>query len=707
MSVATELGLALHPDHLADLRRSGLSDATISAAGIRSLAPTAFSRYLNRGVVEKIRSAYLIPYDAEGSFYRARLFPPVPNGDGHYQRYDQPAGTPPRLYTPGGVRAALADPLVRLLIVEGEKKTLAAHQAGYPSVGIGGLWSWCRDGLPIEDLGRVDWCEREVWLTPDSDVWVRPDLRQPVYALGRELEARGASVAVVKLPPGPEGAKLGVDDLLVSGAVESLEVLPRLALKHAVFGEAAGWWKGWRAKRETDDGAAADAVALLERGETVRTLHPAHDVLDGVLWYGVPAGEALVMLNSDRAMLDARALPHGLVLQHSTLRESSVSRDTALAWHAGRTGSVAATLDALATFIRGLVAFLDARTPVLLAAWVLGTWCHRAVRVFPYLSIRSPEKRCGKTRLLAVLRLIAFNAAPITAVPTEAQLFRGAATSRGTQLFDEAEGLRGDRERFEALISVLNVGFERGGVVTRLEKRGDRFEEQRYEVYAPRALAGIGRLSETLADRSIPISMARKRRDERVARLTGAVEPEAAALRGHCALACLSRIAVVLAAAAEVPTLLERENVDDRAVDLWTPLVALAVAADGEDGGARTRVLLDLARETGGLRDADQADGRTGRLIEALTAIREERGEKLGPEALRAALAARPGWDWVTSTQRLAGVLNPLGFVRQQYREGKVRRWQYCLDGDRLADVAARYGPAGEPADPGPEGEVA
>ena len=45
----------------------------------------------------------------------------------------------------------------------------------------------------------------------------------------------------------------------------------------------------------------------------------------------------------------------------------------------------------------------------------------------------------------------------------------------GQQLFDEVETLQGDRYRFDALISVLHVGFERGGVVTRLERRDERF----------------------------------------------------------------------------------------------------------------------------------------------------------------------------------------------------------------------------------------
>jgi hypothetical protein len=142
--------------------------------------------------------------------------------------------------------------------------------------------------------------------------------------------------------------------------------------------------------------------------------------------------------------------------------------------------------------------------------------------------------------------------------------------------------------------------------------------------------------------------------------------------------------------------LLERERVDDRAADLWTPLVTLALVADAEDGGARAETLLALARELGGLRDADQDDGQTARLVEALGAIVDARGHELVPEALRAALAERPGWDWVKTTRRLAGLLNPLGLFREQRREGARRRWVYPLDPDRLADLAARYG-SGEP----------
>ena len=51
-----------------------------------------------------------------------------------------------------------------------------------------------------------------------------------------------------------------------------------------------------------------------------------------------------------------------------------------------------------------------------------------------------------------MLARVTFNASPVTAHPTEAQFSRAAARPGGVQLFDEGETLRGDRDRFDALI---------------------------------------------------------------------------------------------------------------------------------------------------------------------------------------------------------------------------------------------------------------
>jgi len=705
--------LALHAEAVEDLQRSGLSDATIAAAGLYTPAPADLPRLLSARLVEKVRHVLVFPYDGTSStiplrrpdeFVRCKLFPPVSDGQGHTIRYYQRPGTPPRLYVPTPARSALTDPLVPFLITEGEKKALKANQEGLACVAVGGLWSWQTAGRPIADLDRIDWVERETMIVPDSDVWTRPELVQPVFALGKELEARGAKVSVLKLAPVRDGTKAGLDDYLCAHPRETFDRLPRLPLTHAALGRASAWWRGWAKRKEEagDAGAEATALDLLERATAVRVLHPAQDVVDGVLWYGVPVDGALVVITSSRQAHRADRLPEGLALRHTEPGPSTVSRDLAVLWlTAGESGSVARTLDALAAFLLRYVVLPDRRTALWVAAWALGTWCYRAFRVFPYLSIRSTEKRCGKSRLLGLLARVCFNASPVTAHPTEAQLYRSAARTGGVQLFDEVETLRGDRDRFDALISVLNVGFERGGVVTRLEKRGDRFVEEPYEVYAPRVLAGITGLKDTLEDRSLPLFMLRKRRNEPVARINRATESEAQTLRDQCALACLTRIADILAAYDLTPAALEREAIDDRAVDLWSPLVAIAFVADMQDGGNRSRDVLDAARDAGRQREADAEADTTARLLEALEMVRMELGETPAPAELLEALRSRPGWDWLKSTRRLASLLNPLGILRRQFWNGGQRRWCYVLDAGQLVDLQGRYGAGGESTEGG------
>jgi hypothetical protein len=703
----------LHPEALDDLRRSGLDDATIAEAGLYTPAPSDLPRLLSPRLLAHVRHVLVFPYDEIGhgalwrrddDFVRCKLFPPVDDGQGHTIRYYQRGGTPPRLYIPTRARMALADPTVPLLITEGEKKALKANQEGLACVAVGGLWNWQTAGRPIADLDRIDWYEREAVIVPESDVWTRPDLLQPVFALGKELEARGAKVAVLKLPAGPDGAKVGLDDYLCAHPLAAFDALPRLPLRHLVFSRTSGWWRGWVKRKEEpeDAGVGATALDLLERAASVRVLHPAQDVVDGVLWYGLQVDGALVLITSARQAHRADQLPEGLALRHSEPGPSTVSREVAVRWlTTGETGSVARTLDALADFFTRYVILRDRRTALWVAAWALATWCHRAFRVFPYLSIRSAEKRCGKSRLLGLLARVCFNASPVTAHPTEAQLYRSAARTGGVQLFDEVETLKGDKDRFDALITVLNVGFERGGVVTRLEKRGDRFVEEPYEVYAPRVLAGITGLKDTLEDRSLPLVMLRKLRNEPVARLNRGTDAEAQVLRDHCALACLTRIGDILSAYDLAPSALEREAIDDRAVDLWTPLLAIAFVADAEDGGNRSRELLDAAKDAGSQREADAEAGTTARLLEALEMVRMAVGETPAPAELLEALRARPGFDWLKSTRRLANLLNPLGIVRKQLWNGGRRRWCYVLEAGQLADLQARYGAGGEAAEDG------
>ena len=88
--------LNLHPEALADLRRSGLSDATIVEAGLHTPAPGDLPRLLGPRLVHRVAHVLVVPYRGAGPFYRAKLFPPVPDGAGHTIRYYQPAGSAPK-----------------------------------------------------------------------------------------------------------------------------------------------------------------------------------------------------------------------------------------------------------------------------------------------------------------------------------------------------------------------------------------------------------------------------------------------------------------------------------------------------------------------------------------------------------------------------------------------------------------------------------
>ncbi len=701
------MSLPLHEEAIEDLRKSGLSDATIAAAGVYTPPPGDLPRLLSPRLAGQVRHVLVFPYDAAAygipmrraeEFVRCKLFPPVSDGQGHTIRYYQRPGTPPRLYVPSPARAALADPALPLLITEGEKKALKANQEQLTCVAVGGLWSWQASGRAIADLDHIDWVERETVIVPDSDVWTRPDLVQPVFALGKELEGRGAKVSVLKLPTQNAGAKAGLDDYLCGHPRDAFTALARLPLKHAAFSRASAWWREWAKRKEARPSAEGEptVLELLERGETTRFLHPAQDVVDGVLFYGVPVADRLTIVTSRREGFTPQTPPQGLALRHTDPGPSSVTHETAAAWLGGRAeGSVAHALDGLAAYLGRYVALRDPGAALWLGAWALGTWCYRAFRVYPYLSLRSAERRCGKSRLMRLLCRVSFNASPPTTHPTEAQLYREAARRSGAQAFDEMESLKGggDKERLAALISVLNVGFEQGGAVSRQEKRGERFVEVLHEVYAPRIIAGIAGLKDTLEDRSLTLVMFRRRRDEAVARLGRETEREAERLRDACALACLTRIADILTAYDLAPTILERQAVDDRAVDLWTPLLALAMVADAEAGGDRAGRILRMARELSDAREADDEAGQAARLVAALQRVAAEIGRMVTPTELLETLQGR-GYAWLRSPRGLAGLLAPLGLVARHAREHGRRGRFYTLDPTALADLADRYDPA-------------
>jgi hypothetical protein len=146
------------------------------------------------------------------------------------------------------------------------------------------------------------------------------------------------------------------------------------------------------------------------------------------------------------------------------------------------------------------------------ALWVLHTYVFRLFDITPYLDISSASKRSGKSRLLEMLAMMC--ARPWVVVgASEASLFRKIDHTHPTLLVDEVDATFGkDPQSTEGLRAILNAGYQTGGSVPRCV--GGNFTVVDFDVYCPKAFAGIGGLPDTVADRSGHIEMRRRAHHE-------------------------------------------------------------------------------------------------------------------------------------------------------------------------------------------------
>ncbi len=200
---------ALAPEHLEDLRRSSLGDDIIVEQHIRSVPPDVIRPLLGFDS-PKITSAMLFPYPSpDGGFMdavRLKLFPPQVDAEGHAFKYAQPKGSSPRLYFVRRCLRKVLEGTDRLLICEGEKKSLALAELGYACVGIGGVEAWHvkGDGRLLGDFDAIPLRDRLVEIVPDGDYQTNDHVRLAVQRLGMALANRGtARVQVVLLPQAP------------------------------------------------------------------------------------------------------------------------------------------------------------------------------------------------------------------------------------------------------------------------------------------------------------------------------------------------------------------------------------------------------------------------------------------------------------------------------------------------------------------------
>jgi hypothetical protein len=185
---------------------------------------------------------------------------------------------------------------------------------------------------------------------------------------------------------------------------------------------------------------------------------------------------------------------------------SRVSRD-----FLGGTGLVVEAATFLATYV-----VLPAESLIVIVAWVLAAWLGQKWDRFPHLAVTSPEKRCGKTRLMQLLELLVPNPYNTTNI-SPAAIYRLIELRQPTLLLDEAQSIsRRGSEASEVIRELFNAGIDRNAKVLRVGGEG-RDQIQEFRVYSPKVIALIGDLDSVLADRCLPIRMMRKTDADEVA----------------------------------------------------------------------------------------------------------------------------------------------------------------------------------------------
>jgi hypothetical protein len=322
-----------------------------------------------------------------------------------------------------------------------------------------------------------------------------------------------------------------------------------------------------------------------------------------------------------------------------------------------------------------------------LGIWGVATYVSDAFDAFPYVALLSPAKRCGKTRVLEVLELFCAKPQRVTTV-SSASLFRMMGDAP-TLLLDEVEALRNSKpsDTTQAVLAILNAGHRKGATVTRCEPPS--WEVRHFPVYGPKAFAAIGGLPDTLADRSLCITMHRKTPLQAVDRfLQGRARADAWPLRElltEWAETCRESVRVAYEAMDDLKFL------SDRDADLWMPLFAVCTVAAPERLSELQRCAVALS---GAKAAGDVEDSLPLKLLADVQKVWPTGADKMTTATLLKRLKEIAESPWSANdlnANRLSAMLRPFGIASRQIRTGSETVKGYLRE--NLQEPFSRYLP--------------
>jgi putative DNA primase/helicase len=246
---------------------------------------------------------------------------------------------------------------------------------------------------------------------------------------------------------------------------------------------------------------------------------------------------------------------------------------------------------------------------------------------------------------------------------TASALFRTVEKYRPTLLIDEADSFMTANEEMRG---ILNSGHRKASAYV-LRTTGENFDPRTFATWAPKAIALIGALPDTLEDRSISIRMERKRIGEKTEELRIDRLSEFESLRQRAARWAADIREVLKKADPDIPEAITNA----RARDNWRPLFAIADAVGGDWPQRAREIAIALSGKE------SETDSAKILLLRDLHLLFAETGERITSEKIVAYLIeieGRPWAEWknskpITKTG-LARLLSAFGIRPAKWREG-------------------------------------
>lgn len=535
---------------------------------------------------------------------------------------------------------------------------------------------------PCPDFDLVDWPARPVVILFDANADAKLDVRHTREQFARELHRRGAEVRIATTPAEP-GVN-GPDDYCAQHDGAAVWALIEAAVPWAPSAQTA-----------TIDEVLAFCELVDLIGLSLADLEPRLRRLAGVLGDADAVRKAAIV-ETLKGRLKAAKVPAGRLVDVAlrTPAERPEAGEAELVVDDAPWDSPVEPAPLLTALHRTITRHVVVEEPaaVAVALWVLLTYAATFVSILPMLLLSSATKRSGKTTLLEVLGALVCRALSVSNI-TGPALFRAIGKFKPTLLLDEVDTFLSHDQNGD-LTGMINSGHTRATAQV-IRCVGDAQEPTVFSTWCPKVLAGIGNPRDTIVDRSIRITMARKASGDTVSSIRRDQIRQVCAPLRQQARRWVDDIGAQLRTVE--PTM--PAGLHDRAADNWRPLLALADLAGGDWPSRARAAAVALARADGD--DEPLGVQLLSDLRDLFTDMQVARvPSKTALEKL-VALEDRPWATWGKHDKPMTGhalarLLQPFGIRPGIYRDGATVRKGYLTED--FTEAWRRYVPSTPPS---------